>query len=289
MAKALFLPGADRTSQWFGNKYDGTIFGDLDKVLLHSTETTGWPGYGGGGSAPTLTVNPWTKRARQHFNLNESARALLNPSTTAVSENKDKVCQIEVIGYSDKSLGVPRGMYLPNLPDDGMQWLAGIVTFIMREWTVPNVWATPFPWPLYPASYGTRTSSRMSSAEYDRFAGVLGHLHASGNNHGDPSLDVVDLRARVTKLLAPTPTPTPTKETPVAQYLVRREGQNAVWLSDLITRRWVEDPEDLAGIVAERKALGLAVVPAVKQTLKSYGVPVGEMPPEGDGVARAAS
>ena len=204
MAKALLYPGADR-SRWFGDNFDGRIFTDLDKLLLHSTETDkrgGCPGYSNGAVAPTLTINPWPgyRKIWQHFNLNESARALMNPSSTAVSENKDNVCQIEIIGYSDKGYGLARGCYLPDLDAESRQWLANVFAFIMREWTIPNNWATPFPWPLYPASYGN-TTSRMTSAEYDAFTGVLGHLHASGNDHGDPSLPVADLKARVAALL----------------------------------------------------------------------------------------
>jgi hypothetical protein len=254
MTKALWLPGADRTSQFFGGNLEGLVVPDLDKILLHSTETTGWPGYNGNGSnAPTLTVNPWTKKIRQHFVLNESARALVNPSSTSVSENKDKVCQIEIIGYSDKAvakrIGRP-GLDLRLLPDDSLRWLAGILVFIMREWTVPNVWATPFPWPEYPSSYGN-TSSRMSSSEYDRFAGILGHLHASGNTHGDPTLDVVKLKRFVTEILTPAPpvqvppTPAPSigvsQETPdMFAYRLNVAGHTSpVIISDGFRCRWI--------------------------------------------------
>lgn len=205
MPKALYLPGANRTAHWHAPKFDGRIFTMLEKILLHSTETpktSGCPGYNYGKASPTLTINPWPgyQRAWQHFPLTESARALVNPTSTAVSENKDNVCQIEIIGYSDKGLGVPRGCYLPDLPDAGLDYLADALAFIAREWDVPNVWASP--WPAYPASYGN-SPARMSSAEYDRFRGFLGHLHASGNTHGDPTIDVAGLKARIAGRLGP--------------------------------------------------------------------------------------
>ena len=33
MTKALYIPGADRTSQWFGGNWAGLIVSDLDKIL----------------------------------------------------------------------------------------------------------------------------------------------------------------------------------------------------------------------------------------------------------------
>ncbi len=234
MSKALYLPGADRTSQWFGGNWDGLVVPDLDKILLHSTETTGWPGYNGTGSnAPTATLNPWTRKIRQHFILPESARALMNPDSTPVSENKDRLCQFEIIGYSDSAVARRIGRTdrdLDNLTDADLKWLAGIIVFVMKEWTVPNKWATPFPWPRYPASWGN-TSSRMSSAEYDVFSGVLGHLHASGNTHGDPKINVVKLKQFCTELLAAA-APVVKPPQPAVAYLAYPGHQHANSLRD---------------------------------------------------------
>ena len=290
MTKALYIPGADRTSQWFGGNWAGLIVPDLDKILLHSTETSGWPGYNGNGSnAPTMTINPWTRKIRQHFILPESARALVNPSSTPVSENKDEVCQIEIIGYSDSAVAKKVGRTdrdLDNLTDSDLRWIASLLVFIMREWTVPTVWATPFPWPRYPASYGN-TSSRMSSSEYDKFAGILGHLHASGNDHGDPKINVVKLKQFVTELLSPAPkppaptpapSPTPTRKEKDVKLLVQLEGTDPVFLSDLITRRHIVDGEDLADTRRALAAGGYATTVKKVKRLKAYGVIVGNDP-----------
>ena len=60
--KAKRYPGAD-TSRFYGSgRYSGVDQSDLDKIVLHSTETSarwGCPGYSGGASAPTFTINPW--------------------------------------------------------------------------------------------------------------------------------------------------------------------------------------------------------------------------------------
>ena len=352
MSKALYLPGADR-SKWFADLFDGRIFPGLEKQLLHSTETDkrwGCPGYDGGKKAPTFTINPWPgyQRIWQHFPVNESARALVNPASTAVAENKDNVCQWEIIGYSDKRHGVPRGCYLPDLPAEGLDYLARALAFVAAEWGVPNVWASP--WPMYPASYGN-SPARMSSAQYDAFRGFLGHLHASGNTHGDPSLNVAALRARVAAHLGGTgatpprttlrpgdrgddvkalqtrlnihgatpaltvdgsygpattaaveafqtangldvdgiagpqtqaalkanPATTLPKETDMRQ-LVQLEGTAPVFVTNLIHRRWVTSPDELAVVKAELKAAGCPTTVKVVKRIEPYGEPVGRDP-----------
>jgi len=287
VTKALYIPGADRTSQWFGGNWAGLIVPDLDKILLHSTETSGWPGYNGNGSnAPTMTINPWTRKIRQHFILPESARALMNPSSTPVPENKDEVCQIEIIGYSDSAVAKKVGRTdrdLDNLTDSDLRWIASLLVFIMREWTVPNVWATPFPWPCYPASYGN-TSSRMSSSEYDKFAGILGHLHASGNTHGDPKINVVKLKQFVTELLSPAPKPpapapvTTTQEPKMV--LVRVRNTAPVYVSNGLERRWIENSTDLCGLQrAIKNEGGKGTVTTIEPAeLEGFGPLVGKAP-----------
>ena len=287
MTKALYIPGADRTSQWFGGNWAGLIVPDLDKILLHSTETSGWPGYNGNGSnAPTMTINPWTRKIRQHFILPESARALVNPSSTPVPENKDEVCQIEIIGYSDSAVAKKVGRTdrdLDNLTDSDLRWIASLLVFIMREWTVPNVWATPFPWPRYPASYGN-TSSRMSSSEYDKFAGILGHLHASGNDHGDPKINVVKLKQFVTELLSPAPkppAPTPVTTTQEPKMVLVRVCNTApVYVSNGLERRWIENSTDLGGLQrAIKNEGGKGIVTTIEPAeLEGFGPLVGKAP-----------
>ena len=191
MARSTRYPGADLTRFYGHGGYSGIDQTRLEKIVLHSTETSakwGCPGYAGGGNAPTFTINPWPgyRKIWQHFDTNESARALLNPSSTPVSENRDGVCQIEIIGYSDARTAKTYGYDLRNLTDDDYAYIGRLVGWIAREWDVPLV--TPDLWPSYPASYGNSTA-RMTSREYDAFTGVLGHLHVSGNSHGDPTID----------------------------------------------------------------------------------------------------
>ena len=208
-------PGAD-LSRYYGDKFNGAIMPKWEKLLLHSTETKpawGAPGYREGRDAPTLTVDPWPhsptfRKVWQHFELNRASRALVNPSSTAVGENTDGVIQIEILGYSDPKNGATYGAYLPDLPTAGVQFLASVIVTILRMTGISASWPAR-PWPLYPASYGN-SPARMTGPEYDAYRGILGHLHASGNDHGDPSLPLAALKAEVSRLLTTPPTKTGT-------------------------------------------------------------------------------
>jgi hypothetical protein len=78
------------------------------------------------------------------------------------------------------------------LPDHAFEDLGAFLAFMNAEWGVPLVRAPQ--WATYPPP----DSIRMSSATYDKFKGVLGHQHASGNTHGDPGLT----NAQVDRILA---------------------------------------------------------------------------------------
>ncbi|PSL04120.1 hypothetical protein CLV30_106124 [Haloactinopolyspora alba] len=185
MANAKKLSMANTTAQWFQDNFTGGDMSDgvLEKILLHSTETRSWPGYSGGASSPTLTIDPWACEVRQHHDLDRSARALRDPSYTGVRENRDGVVQIEIIGYCDPGLVADYGHDIGEIPDDGLRLIGQVLAEIAVEWDVPLKAAER--WLSYPASYGD-SSVRMSGEEYDAFKGVLGHMHASGNTHGDP-------------------------------------------------------------------------------------------------------
>lgn len=180
----LTIPGANVTSQWFGDDYPGVDMGGVDKVVLHTTEGGGWPDYDGGAKAPHATYHPELHQFRQHFELNRSARALMDPDGTPVRENRDRVVQLEIICSCDRAYAEKHGLlYVEDLDDEAIEDIGGFIALLHRGYGVPLVKA-PL-WLPYPASYGN-SRARMSSAEYDAFRGVCGHEHVSGNLHGDP-------------------------------------------------------------------------------------------------------
>lgn len=184
--KALYYPDANRTVQNFANAYPGVIFSSLRAVVLHTTETSGWPGYSGGASAPTFTALPdYTNKRlvwRQHFPLNMSARALKNLSG-GVNTNTTNVVQIELVGTSDKN---GPGMFWPNAPDWALQDLADFLLWLHVEWGVATT--SKVKWVSYPASYGFNASQRLNGDEWMAFRGICGHEHVPENDHGDPGL-----------------------------------------------------------------------------------------------------
>lgn len=209
MVRSRIYPPANRTAQWFESKFSRARMNGVSKLLLHTTETTGWPSYNAGSDAPTLTYHPWLSsgRWRQHNYLDTSARALRDPTSTLVRENRDDVVQVEIICYCDPKLYAKYGKGVNALPASAYEDLGALLAYLHVEWGTPIVRAAE--WDTFPPS----DSIRMSGPEYDAFKGVLGHQHASGNTHGDPGMT----NAQVDRILAVarrivTPKPAPTEE-----------------------------------------------------------------------------
>lgn len=183
---ATWYPPASKTQRRDGEggskDLTGITMAHISKVVLHSTETQGWPGYPD--FAPQLTYDPWHHQWRQHMALNRSASTLKDPSSTAVRENRDDVAQVEIVGYCDPGMWPKYGHNVEEMDDRALRELGAFLAFMHQQWQVPLV-AVPS-WVSYPKSYGERAAQRLSGPAYDKFAGVLGHQHASGNLHGDP-------------------------------------------------------------------------------------------------------
>jgi hypothetical protein len=179
----IYLRGANITAQWYADNYSGTTFPRVDKFLLHTTETGGWPGYSAGASAPNATYYPKFRQIRQHFGINRSARALRDPSSTLVRENRDNVFQLEIICYSEYRLAVERGgLWVGDLTDSHMRDIAAMILQCHRDWNLPL--QSSVTW-----REGRKTwynDVRLSGPQFDAYRGILGHVHASGNDHWDP-------------------------------------------------------------------------------------------------------
>ena len=179
----IYLRGANTSAQWYQDNYAGTTFSRLDKFLIHTTETGGWPGYSAGASAPNATYYPKWRQIRQHFGINRSSRALRDPSSTAVRENRDNVFQLEIICYSDYGLAVERGgLWVGNLTDVHMRDIAAMILQIHADWNLPI--QSSVTWREGRKIY--YNDVRLSGSQFDAYRGILGHVHASGNQHWDP-------------------------------------------------------------------------------------------------------
>jgi hypothetical protein len=173
------------TRQNFGTN-GGSFTGGPRKIVVHTTETLGWPGYAGGATCPHFTVrwNGKTLEVRQHVPLNVASRALRNPPG-GVQTNRDSAFQIEVVGTCDAGGASHKaGAFLWDTASDAaLKALGQFIGRLARETGTSLVVAKS--WVDYPTSYGSG-GQRFSLSQWDNFSGVCGHQHVPENTHGDP-------------------------------------------------------------------------------------------------------
>ena len=248
----IYIAGANRTAQWYQDRYqDASFFTRIDKGLIHTTETGGWPGYSAGASAPNATYYPKWRQIRQHFGINRSARALRDPSGTAVRENRDNVFQLEVICYSQYSLAVERGgLWVGDLTMSHLRDIAAIFLQCHRDWGLPLTSSVTW-------REGRKTwydDMRLTGPQFDAYRGMLGHVHASGNDHWDPggfrysefddalSYQLVNHPVYGAAKIPPPPVIEP--QIPLIRkapdmFMVKQAGTDRIWLIDGQVRRHV--------------------------------------------------
>jgi len=210
------FPGAS-TTYWHEGNYGGTAM-EVNVVVWHSTEGTSVPTYGGGSSAPNLTVMPDFKNKRlvwyQHFNIDTSSRALMN-LRGGVETNTLNVVQIEVVGTCDptthKKWGNTPHLYMADLPDWVIDGLAEFAAWLYKNHGVPLSENVTFK--AYPASYGSSAGVRMSQSKWNSYRGHCGHQHVPENDHGDPGAFPIDQILSKARSLSGTVTPPKTSGT----------------------------------------------------------------------------
>lgn len=179
----LWLPDAVRNEHGRELSWSETT---NPKGCLHTTETSGWPGYAGWTTNPHGTIMPTPNvgvTIRQHIPLNRASFSLRNLSG-GVETNRDFTFQWELIGTSEK--GGP-GYYWPGADDV-------VLLSIYKQLIKPLSEAYDIPikaitFQAYPASYGAKgitNKVRLSGAAFDTYSGWLGHQHVPENVHGDP-------------------------------------------------------------------------------------------------------
>lgn len=173
------MPGASRVQKFSGNKHRATI----SKIVLHTTEGSSWPGYGGGGSAPHFTVHR-DGTIRQHIDTAYASKALVNRAG-GVQTNNAGVIQIEFIGSCDRAYANKHGLFFTeNATDKDLAGLAKVFAWISKTHGVPLT-ATGLSWPTSNAAYRT-APQRMSFSKWNNYKGVCGHTHVPENDHWDP-------------------------------------------------------------------------------------------------------
>jgi LysM repeat protein len=197
------IPGAMLTQFYGTGRYSGSPM-EVNVGVVHTTEGMTLPDYGGGAMAPTVTAVPDFKakklRYYQHFDVDESARALAN-KPGGVQTNTANAFQIELVGTCDVKHQSTWGtkisgkdyIYWPLAPEWCLKELAWLVRWLNVNHKIPLTCAKD--WLAYgkdgrrpgvvPASYGN-SPVRMTGAEWTRFTGWCGHMHVPENDHGDP-------------------------------------------------------------------------------------------------------
>jgi len=202
---------ANTEVQWFQDDFPGAdlhLTKDTEVVVLHTTESTDWPGYDGGAKAPNYTGKPNLKACRidwrAHFPDEKSSRALRNLAG-GVETNTLNAVQVELVGTCDPIHKTTWGtlkagvdyIYWPNAP----RWaLNGVGAFLADQHKRHGLKLEALTFQAYPASFGARGATntvRMSFEQWRAFAGVCGHQHVPENSHGDPGdIDIDTILAR---------------------------------------------------------------------------------------------
>lgn len=164
---------------WLGNgKSGGSYTGGPWRLVIHTTETRGVPGYNSGSSAPHVTIDN-DGRVYQHTSFLTAARALRNEAG-GVQTNREQAIQVEIVCYSQKSLAdkLDKGVWVGNLPD--VQWRA-VVDFV--QWVVEEFGVLPVVPERQAFDYAQANAPgfRMSNAEWDGFDAICGHQHVPEN------------------------------------------------------------------------------------------------------------
>lgn len=147
------------------------------KVCLHTTETSGEPGYDNNRLAPHLTYNPQTRTWKQHYDLDR-------PSESLRTYDNYQVFQVEIVCYSAKHIADQRDtrLWVGDLPDTALQDLADFVKWLNVYVSIPAVWPEK-----QALSWGQANAPgfRMTETEFVNFGGVLAHQHVPNNTHWD--------------------------------------------------------------------------------------------------------
>lgn len=235
MTIPTFYPGAVQLMNGVGT---GTWNGSGPwKLLLHTTETRGVPGYQDGQLAPHITWGPRSGKFYQHF-------PLTGPSEALSTFDDDMVIQVEMICYSAKNIADEvGGLWVGNLTPEQLEQLAGFCRWVMGHLNIPAVWPKK-----QALSYtaANATGFRMSAEVFKAWSGLLGHQHAPfPNRHWDPGAFPW---TRFMPLLQPEDEMTPEQEQRILDAIAGVD--EAVWAKPL--KQWgdfIAQPPAEAGLL----------------------------------------
>ena len=170
---------------WKGDgKSGGSYVNWPYRLVIHTTETAGVPGYGGGKTAPHITYSPASRKFYQHTDFLTAARALRHPFGTPQT-NRANTLQLEIVCYSDKRVAdqSPSRIWVGELTDGHYQDLADFIGWCGDEFDVKPTWPDK---QAFSYSQANATEFRLLDAQWRLFHGVCGHQHVPDNTHWVP-------------------------------------------------------------------------------------------------------
>jgi hypothetical protein len=152
----------------------GSFTGGGSKIVHHTTEGGSIAGaesaYRSKRAAPHFTFDHDADILHQHIPLNQAARALRHPSGPETNRGGHRVIQIEHVGFAATS---------HDWSDAAYARIAALC-----RWIESNIGGSPVRDAT--VSFGAG-APRLSGAAWVAYTGHIGHMHAPGNDHIDPS------------------------------------------------------------------------------------------------------
>ena len=210
----MLLPGATQVARpGIGRPYRLTV---PWRWALHAIQCD--PNYDPTSLARTHANPPhfWVSMPRriivQTVDTDLAARALAHPEGT-VETNHARAIQVEIAGRAED---------VATYPADWWTWLRDALLVPVAAHHGINLAHQPPLWAESARSYGTRSQTRMTDAEWLSFDGLCGHQHVPANSHWDPG----PIPAH---LLAPTGAPEPEELTvaDVAKIMAKLDALDA--------------------------------------------------------------
>lgn len=147
--------------------------GKPNKILLHTTEgtTNGYDAYPAGNKYPAhFIVDLKKKEGYQNFSIDQPALAIKD-------YDKAGPVQIEIVGFSNpNSSGYDPAYDVNKFTPEDWDYLVKLLWAISEQTDIPLTSSI---------NWGPHTL-RMNKNDFTDYEGILGHMHAPGNNHNDP-------------------------------------------------------------------------------------------------------
>lgn len=187
-------PGRDYGPLWADEEW---------AVVMHTTETSGLPGYRNKTITPNITIDPKRRRVYDHVDLQRRCGALRGSSTVFKETGirvpmNEKAIQIELICYSDKRIADQSASrtWVGDLTDEDLEFIAQVVAWIVKR--VGRIGKAVTPQPAGGWRYGVGSRYRGSAQEWKEFSGITAHGWVFGQKHWDTGVfDLVRLHHRV--------------------------------------------------------------------------------------------